>query len=462
LHARIVEAFETLAGDRGTEQVERLAHHALRGEVWTKAVAYCQQAGEKAMARSAHREAVGAFEQALAALQHLPATRDLREQAIDLRFDLRNARLILGGHLERILQDLQEAERLAEALDDPRRLGRVSLYMAYYFLETDQQDRCLEAGQRALVLAAASGDIGTHVQAHTYLCQLYRRRGDFPQAIASSRQAVAALKGEQLYERFGLNRLPAVLARTDLAVHLYEVGAFAEGIAVCEAGVRLAEAVNHPLSLVSAYRGVALGYLAKGDLHQALPLLERAMHLCQEADLPFDVIETADILGLTYVLSGRVDDAVLLLERAIELATKLGRSPGLLRLSLSKAHLHAGRFEEARMLAERVLEGARTGKRRVLEARAMHLLGDIAAQRESPDAAPAEAHYRQALTLTKELGMRPLQAHCHRGLGTLYATTGQWEQARAALTTAIEMYHVMDMTFWLPETETALAQVEEQ
>ena len=92
----------------------------------------------------------------------------------------------------------------------------------------------------------------------------------------------------------------------------------------------------------------------------------------------------------------------------------------------------------------------------------MHLLGDIAAQRESPDAAPAEAHYRQALTLTKELGMRPLQAHCHRGLGTLYATTGQWEQARAALTTAIEMYHVMDMTFWLPETETALAQVEEQ
>src|SRR6516165_2186704 len=74
LHARIVEAFETLAGDRGTEQVERLAHHALRGEVWTKAVAYCQQVGEKAMARSAHREAVGAFEQALEALQHLPAT----------------------------------------------------------------------------------------------------------------------------------------------------------------------------------------------------------------------------------------------------------------------------------------------------------------------------------------------------------------------------------------------------
>ena len=111
------------------------------------------------------------------------------------------------------------------------------------------------------------------------------------------------------------------------------------------------------------------------------------------------------------------------------------------------------------MLAERVLEGARTGTQRPLEARALHLLGDIAAQRASPDAALAEAHYRQALTLAKELGMRPLQAHCHRGLGTLYAATGQREQARAGLSTAIEMYTSMDMTFWLPQTEAALAQV---
>ena len=91
LHARIVEALEALAGDRVAEQVERLAHHALRGEVWDKAVAYCRQAGEKAMARSAHREAVGYFEQALSALQHLPETRDTREQAIDLRLALRTA-----------------------------------------------------------------------------------------------------------------------------------------------------------------------------------------------------------------------------------------------------------------------------------------------------------------------------------------------------------------------------------
>jgi hypothetical protein len=56
--------------------------------------------------------------------------------------------------------------------------------------------------------------------------------------------------------------------------------------------------------------------------------------------------------------------------------------------------------------------------------------------------------------------MRPLQAHCHLGLGTLYATTGRPEQARTALTTAIHLYRATDMTFWLPQAEAALAQVE--
>ena len=118
--------------DRLAEQVERLAHHALRGEVWDKALAYCRQAGEKAMARSAYREAVGYFEQALSALPHLPEQRDTREQAIDLRLALRTA-LLPSGDSGRILACLREAEALAEALDDPRRLGQVSLFLSRHF-----------------------------------------------------------------------------------------------------------------------------------------------------------------------------------------------------------------------------------------------------------------------------------------------------------------------------------------
>src|SRR5437899_658824 len=83
-------------------------------------------------------------------------------------------------------------------------------------------------------------------------------------------------------------------------------------------------------------------------------------------------------------------------------------------------------------------------------------------RREPPESTLAEAHYRQTLVLADELGMRPLVAHCHRGLGTLYANTGQREQARTELSAAIALYRGMEMTFWLPQTEAALAQVEER
>jgi tetratricopeptide (TPR) repeat protein len=152
---------------------------------------------------------------------------------------------------------------------------------------------------------------------------------------------------------------------------------------------------------------------------------------------------------------------VPLLSQALEqaTATELIATRALCSLSIGEAHLAAGRLEEAHALAERTLALARTHQERGNQAYALRLLGDIAAHHDPPDAAPAEAHYRQALALADELGMRPLQAHCHRGLGTLYATTGQREQARAELSIASTLYQAMDMTFWLPQAEAALAQV---
>ena len=132
LHARIVEAMERLWADRLSTEVEQLAHHAVRGELWEKALGYCRQAGIKATMRSAHREAVGYFEHALVALQHLPETPETVGQAIDLRFNFRNALLPLGEH-GRIFDHLRIAETLARRLNDHRRLGQAFAYLAEYF-----------------------------------------------------------------------------------------------------------------------------------------------------------------------------------------------------------------------------------------------------------------------------------------------------------------------------------------
>jgi tetratricopeptide (TPR) repeat protein len=461
LHARIVEALETLAGERVAEQVERLAHHAQRGEVWDKSVVYCRQAGEKAMTRSAHREAVGSFEQALSALSHLPETRDTREQAIDLRLALRSA-LRPFGDLGRILTLLHEAEARAEALDDPRRLAQVLRFLSLHFRVMGAYDQAIAAAQHALALATASGEVVLHALANNYLGTTYEHQGDYRRAIDCFRQAVASLDGARRHERFGQVFLPAVLFRAWLAVCHAELGTFAEGTALGEEGLRIAEAVAHPPSLMVATWGIGELALRQGNLPKALPVLERGVGIFHEVDLAAYFPRIAAALGAAYTLGGRVADAVSLLTQAMEqtIAMEIADSQVRCRLHLGEAQVLAGRLEEAHTLAEQALAHAREHQERGLQAYALRLLGEIATRRDPSESTQAEACYQQALALADELGMRPLVAHCHRGLGSLYITTGQHEQARIALTAAIDLYRAMDMTFWLPQVEAALAQMQ--
>jgi tetratricopeptide (TPR) repeat protein len=440
------------------EQMERLAYHALRGEVWAKALTYCQQAGEKVMARSAYREAVGYFEQALSALAHLPETRATREQAIDLRSALYQA---LYPLLEfgRSLEYLREAEPLAEALGDQRRLGWLSASMSYCLQMMNRMEHAIAVGQRAHAIAETLGDVALQVETNVQLGRTYRILGDHRRAIEVLRRNVASIEGDQSRERCGMPDLArAVTSRAWLAVCHAVLGEFAEGIALGEEAVRMAEAGDQPLSRIVASWGVGTLYFHKGDFPKAISALTRGLEVCQIWNIRAYAPPIAVHLGASYTLSGRVGEGLPLLE---QYAFKgFGPQPLDSALLLSQAYLVAGRVDDAMQLAQHALELSHTHRSREAEAWALRRLGEIAARRSPPEAEQAEAHYQQALALAEELGMRPLQAHCHRGLGTLYAATGQQEQARTELAAAIALYRDMAMTFWLPQTEAALAQVE--
>ncbi|MBI3329574.1 MAG: AAA family ATPase [Nitrospinae bacterium] len=459
LHARIVEALEVLYSDRLAEQVERLAYHALRGEVWAKALRYFRQAGDKAVARSAHQEGVAYLEQALGALQHLPESGDTREQAIDLRLDLQFA-LVPLGDLQRMLQQLREAEMLARAIDDQHRLGRVSSHMAHYFWVMGDYDRAIESGQRALALASNLGDFGLEVGTNLQLGLAYRTLGDYRQAIEYLRRNVTSLEGDLIRERFDIGSPLSVASRNYLVWCLAELGEFTEGIARGEEAVRIAEAIDQSQGLIMAYRGPAFLYLIKGDLHRAIPLLERCLGLCQEADLPGFFPWIASSLGYAYALSGRFAEAIPLLEQAVERPGSTGRVGHALRVAyLSEAYLLVNRMDEAMALARHALELSHAHKEEGHEVYALRLLGEIASHRDPPEVEKVEASYREAIALAEALGMRPLLARCRLGLGALYAKIGWREQARAELSTAIELFQSMEMTFWLAQAEAALAQV---
>ena len=455
LHARIVEALEALAPDRVAEQVERLAHHALRGEVWDKAVTYCQQAGARAYDRAAFREAVASFEQALQALAHLPEHGDTRVLAIELRLALGGPLSALGEYGRRLAL-LGEAEALARALDDRARLGRVLAQMAHVLRMTGDLDGAMAAGQQALELAAALGDSALQVQASHHLGQAYYAIGDFGRAAELLRRNVEAADRESGTPSTDLRiQSQAWLART-----LSALGAFAEGRRHGEEALRLATLEGRGVTPIIAHGCLGHLYLAQGDLEHAIRVLEQGLALCRASGNRDWLRAIAAGLGYAYALQGRLAEGRALLEEAISESIRTGALQGHAHWVawLSEVCRLAGRGEEAWQHARQALDLARQQKERGNEALALHQLGVVHAHADPPDAAQAEAHYQQALALAEELGMRPLQAHCHRGLGTLYAKIGQREQARTELSTAIELYRAMDMTFWLPQAEAALAE----
>jgi tetratricopeptide (TPR) repeat protein len=461
LHAGIVATLERLAPERVAEQVDLLAHHAYRGEVWDKAITYGRQAGTKAIAHSAYHEAVTSFEQALAALEHLPERRDTIEQAIDLRCDLRNVLLPLNAHA-RIFDHLYAADALAERLGDDQRRGQIAGYLCISFVAMGEPDHAIAAGQRALVLATTSGAFDVQVIAQTHLGIAYYHAGNFRQALDTSRQVMGLLTGELRSISFGLVVLPAVTSRLYVTWSLAEMGSFAEGVSVGEEAMRLAEEAEQPFGIGSALMAVGLLSRRQGALHTAIPILERGLKLCQSANIPFYFPAIAASLGAAYALAGRVAEALPLLDQMLGHGAIGSLTPyrPLLHTELSEALLLVGRVDEASTFAERLHDLSRTHTGHGYQAHAHRLLGDIATCHDPPDLAQAEAHYQQALALAEELGLRPLQAHCHLSLGTLYVKTGQREQARAALSTAVDLYRAMEMTCWLPQAEAALAQVE--
>jgi tetratricopeptide (TPR) repeat protein len=472
LHVRIVEALEALApeqvaemaseakclpaGRQAPDQVERLAHHALRGEVWDKAVTYCQQAGARAHDRAAFREAVTAFEQALQALAHLPEHDDTKRLALGLRLALGSALIILGENgRHRIL--LGETEALARALNDQARLGRVLAQMAQVRRITGDLDGAIAAGQHALAVAVELGESAVQEQASHRLGQTYAAIGDYGRAAELLRWSVEAADRESGTSSTELR----IQSLAWLAQTLSVLGAFAEGRRHGEEALHLATLEGRGGTPILAHSCLGDLYLAQGDLEHAIRVLEQGLALCRAAGDRNWLRGIMAKLGYASALQGRLAEGRALLEEAISESTRTDAVQGLAyRVAwLSEVCCLAGRSEEAWQYAHQALDLARQRKQRGVEVRAMYQLGAVQAHANHPDAAPGEAHYQQALALAEELGMRPLQAHCYRGLGILYTKLGQREQACAALSTAIALYRAMGMTFWLPEAEAALAQV---
>jgi len=269
---------EKLYGHRLEAEIERLAYHAFRGELWTQAASYLEQAGDKAMARCAFADATAWFEQAITTHAHLPQTREALEQGIDIRFDLRNA-LIQVGDTERMHEHLIDAQRIAQDIGDQPRLARASGYLSYAFLKAGNYQRALEAGQLAIDIGEALGNRPLILEMDFRLGQVYAALGQYGRALTLLDHRAQLGESEALRDPLSPPFPLSLHAKEWMGYCMARTGDFAVGIPLLEGTIPLAEESGQPFALAAVYYSLCELYVRQGLMDKATPVLERAFAL---------------------------------------------------------------------------------------------------------------------------------------------------------------------------------------
>ena len=458
LHSDVVAAIERLQPhEAAQDEIELLAHHALLGQVWPKAVRYCAEAGRRAQERAANRAAVKHFDRALDAVAHLGQEREAVETAIDLRIELRTAYGPLGEQ-KKMFEALREAERLALQLGDQRRLALTISYQSNLLALRGEFDSAVRQGQRALEIADAIDDLPLRVVSGAILAMTHWSRGEYRNAVARARSNVDLLAGSLQFERMGMAQLPAVYSRTAAAVSLAELGEFGDGCMLGADALSIAERSGHPQSLISASLGLGWVRTLRGDVESAIDVLERGLAVAEAAGLGGAYLELVLPLASAYGLSGRVDRAVTVVDTAVARATSLKNRLGhLIRTGgLAETLLCAGRVGEAVPLARQYLEITHSIGARGNEAWATRLLGEVLARQGGKDADEATPVLARAMTLARELEMRPLEARCKLALGRFQRERGAYGDAELSLGSCAETFRDLEMPFWAARAESEL------
>jgi class 3 adenylate cyclase/tetratricopeptide (TPR) repeat protein len=455
LHARRRELHRAImTALRDSREFDVLARHAVQGEAWDQALTYLREAGRLA-AQLGGIEAIGHFERALGVVERLPVDERSREIAFDLHCDLRNA-LVPFGPQPRLLEILQAPLALAEKLGDERRLAQVHSFLSNYYGNVGHSDLALAAGERSLILGERAGAVNLLIAGNMSAGEIYRTLGDYPKARDFLGRALALIEPRDEQELMGQVGLPAVRARSHLAWTLAELGDFPEARRIAADAMRVADASHHPYSVCHACLALGGTRVRQGEFEAAIGVLGRGFATSQQVPLLRPPI-AAD-LGLAYARCGRMTEGLSHLDAAVEGATSMGRLSRLplLLVKCGEIHLLAGEPGEARRLATAALRLATEQKERGNVVYAKHLLAEICALAQSA-AVEAERYYLDALALATELGMRPLAARCHAGLGRLYARGMAPAKASGHLESAMTMYRDMAMPFWQEQVEREAA-----
>ncbi len=449
LHRRVAEALEAYHGERLDDHLAAIAGHYLAGEAWEQALVFYRRAGDRALAHGANREAAVCFTRALEALRALPEDRAAQEQGVDMLLALRHAMLPLGED-DGIRDALRRATDLAERLGDRRRQAHVAVYLGSHHWYTGEHEQAHGLAAAALQAGTELGDAALCASATYVMAVSHEARGAYREAVRLLRPLVTSVTAGLTGATLGSASASAVFSTSYLARSLSELGDFAAAREIAEQGMRIMAPLHHPFLTVHATCSTATVALRQGRAEEVIPLLEglREVNVAGSALVVFPINEW--FRAYAYALVGHPETLDLLrrTERLTDEARFTYYYPLWLSL-LGEGYLLAGEPEDALRRAERALALSRERGERGHEGWSLRLLGEVVSALRPEHVDEIGESYRAALALAGELGMEPLRAHCHLGLGRLAERAGASAEAAEHLSIARHLLEAMAMTRWL-------------
>ena len=339
LHTRIMDALEALTIDRLGEQVERLAHHALRGEVWDKALTYFQQAGNKAAARSAHIEAISHLTTALELLNKLPAAPDRIPRELALQTTLGAALMATKGFAAPEVEEAYaRARELCRQVEETPELCRVLVGLHMFYRQRAELKTSYDVGQQLLALAQNVQDPQFLVVAYQALGTTSYYMGEFAQARAHLEQGVTSYEPRQHHAHALLyGQDPGVICLSTLARTLWALGYPDKARQSLQESLALARRLSHPFSLSFAlyFAAVVYQYLQEGQTTQEHA--EALMALSTEQGFAQRLAQGRILLGWALVEQGRAAAGIAQMRQSVAAygatGADLGRSSYLALLA---------------------------------------------------------------------------------------------------------------------------------
>lgn len=418
-HRRIVEAIEAHPSERPEDQAERLAQHAVRGELWSKAALYQGQAAERALAHGSYVEAIAGMREALRCFDETTPSPEGTQRAIDQLRALRALLYATGGDAVEIHRILARAEQLALGAGDSVRLAWVRADQSAQFWVEGLNEAAIAAARRALDIAEQAGETRLRALALFRLGLGFYATGDQQEAADALRRSVELLAGELRAERIGTAGATSVIAAGYLITTLCELGRFDEAALCSRDMVAAAADAGDVYSMAAAQMArCTLAIAVPIGLAEVIGALEALLGAAKAAGAlaVSQFIET--LLGRARFVSGDTQGSLALLAPKKEYSVvPRAHAHGLAKVWLAEALGAAGQIGEGIAALDAAERGALERGERGTLAHCWKARGELA--RAAGDLAEAELQYRRSLAQARQLSMMPVCEACEAALAAL-------------------------------------------